>query len=103
MHRHEPSRHRRNQIRFRDRRKSHGEIGNGKRDATGTAAHSEDISDQERSVVLCRLLGPPNSGNSERHRDIVRRFGRFPHRNPILGRTMTEEEQDFLDQGGYAG
>jgi len=66
-------------------------------------AHSEDISDQERSVALCRQLGPPNSGNSERHRDIVRRFGRFPHRNPILGRTMTEEEQDFLDQGGYAG
>jgi hypothetical protein len=103
MHRHEPSRHRRNQIRFRDRRKSHGEIGNGKRDATGTAAHPEDISDQERSVVLCRLLGPPNSGNSERHRDIVRRFGRFPHRNPILGRTMTEDEQHFLDHGGYAG
>ena len=66
-------------------------------------AHSEDISDQERSVVLCRQLGPPNSGNSERHRDIVRRFGRFPHRNPTLGRAMTEEEQDFLDQGGYAG
>jgi len=36
-------------------------------------AHSEDISDQERSVALCRLLGPPNSNNSERHRDIVRR------------------------------
>jgi uncharacterized protein (DUF924 family) len=66
-------------------------------------AHSEDISDQERSVALCRLLGPPNSNNSERHRDIVRRFGRFPHRNPILGRTMTEAEQDFLDHGGYAG
>ena len=66
-------------------------------------AHSEDVSDQERSVALCRLLGPPNSNNSERHRDIVRRFGRFPHRNPILGRTMTEEEQAFLDQGGYAG
>ena len=66
-------------------------------------AHSEDLSDQERSVALCKPLGPPDSTNSERHRDIVRRFGRFPHRNPILGRTMTEEEQDFLDQGGYAG
>ena len=66
-------------------------------------AHSEDLSDQERSVALCRLLGPPNSSNSERHRDIVRRFGRFPHRNPILGLTMTEEEQTFLDHGGYAG
>ena len=66
-------------------------------------AHSEDLADQDRAVALCRHLGPPNSVNSERHRDIVRRFGRFPHRNPILGRTMTEEEQDFLDKGGYAG
>jgi len=66
-------------------------------------AHSEDLADQERCVALCRDLGSPDSINSERNRDIVRRFGRFPHRNPILGRTMTEEEQDFLDQGGYAG
>ena len=66
-------------------------------------AHSEDLADQERSVALCRLLGPPDSVSSERHRDIVRRFGRFPHRNSVLGRTMTEEEQHFLDQGGYAG
>jgi uncharacterized protein (DUF924 family) len=65
--------------------------------------HSEELADQERCVALCRHLGPPNSTHSERHRDIVRRFGRFPHRNPILGRNMTEEEQDFLDQGGYAG
>jgi uncharacterized protein (DUF924 family) len=66
-------------------------------------AHSEDVADQERCVALCRHLGPPNSVNSERHRDIVRRFGRFPHRNPILGRNMTPEEQEFLDQGGYSG
>jgi len=33
----------------------------------------------------------------------VKRFGRFPHRNPILGRIMTPAEQNFLDQGGYAG
>jgi uncharacterized protein (DUF924 family) len=66
-------------------------------------AHSEDLADQQRSVALCRRLGPPDSANAERHRDIVRRFGRFPHRNPILGRTTTREEQDFLDQGGYAG
>jgi uncharacterized protein (DUF924 family) len=66
-------------------------------------AHSEDLADQQRSVALNAPLGEPNASNSRRHHDIVRRFGRFPHRNPILGRRMTEEEQDFLDQGGYAG
>ncbi len=66
-------------------------------------AHSEDLADQDRSVALCGPLGSPDSAHSERHRDIVKRFGRFPHRNPILGRTMTPEEQDFLDRGGYAG
>ena len=65
--------------------------------------HSEDLADQERSVVLCAPLGPPDSAHSERHRDIVKRFGRFPHRNSILGRPMTPEEQEFLDHGGYAG
>ena len=65
--------------------------------------HSEDLADQERSVALCAPLGSPDSAHSERHRDIVKRFGRFPHRNPILGRNMTAEEQEFLDHGGYAG
>ena len=53
--------------------------------------------------MLCAPLGPPDSEHSERHREIVKRFGRFPHRNSILGRTMTPEEQEFLDHGGYAG
>jgi len=66
-------------------------------------AHSEDLADQERSVALNRRLGQPNLSHAERHRDIVRRFGRFPHRNPILGRTTTPEEQRFLDDGGFAG
>jgi len=65
--------------------------------------HSEDIADQERSVALMRDLGHPDLPHAERHRDIVKRFGRFPHRNPILGRTMTAEEQRYLDEGGYAG
>jgi uncharacterized protein (DUF924 family) len=65
--------------------------------------HSEDLADQERCVALCRHLGPPDSASSERHRDIVRRFGRFPHRNSILGRVMSAEEQAYLDQGGYGG
>ena len=38
-----------------------------------------------------------------KHRDIIRRFGRFPHRNAALGREMTAEEQAFLDTGGFAG
>jgi uncharacterized protein (DUF924 family) len=37
------------------------------------------------------------------HRDIVARFGRFPHRNAALGRTTTPAEQAFLDEGGFAG
>jgi uncharacterized protein (DUF924 family) len=65
--------------------------------------HSEDIADQERSVMLMLELGHPDLAHAERHRDIVKRFGRFPHRNPILGRVMTSEEQRFLDEGGYAG
>ena len=65
--------------------------------------HSEDLADQERSVALCRRLGQPTLSHAEGHRDIVRRFGRFPHRNPILGREMTKEEQRFLDDGGFAG
>ena len=66
-------------------------------------AHSEDLADQERSVALARRLAPPNPAHAERHRDIIRRFGRFPHRNPILGRSMTEEEKRYLAEGGYAG
>ncbi len=65
--------------------------------------HSEELADQERAVALCRPLGEPALSHAARHRDIVRRFGRFPHRNPILGRMMTAEEQVFLDSGGFAG
>lgn len=66
-------------------------------------AHSEYLADQDRSVELGRHLGLLDSEHSHRHRDIVKRFGRFPHRNPVLGRNMTAEEQEFLDRGGYAG
>jgi uncharacterized protein (DUF924 family) len=65
--------------------------------------HSEDLADQERAVILCGPLGPPDSVSSERHREIVKRFERFPHRNAILGRNTTPEEQEFLDSGGFAG
>lgn len=66
-------------------------------------AHSESLADQERSVELTRRIGKANLEHAEGHRDIVRRFGRFPHRNPILGRAMTAEEQHFLDSGGFSG
>jgi uncharacterized protein (DUF924 family) len=65
--------------------------------------HSEDLTDQDRSVELNRSLGQPDLSRAEKHRHIVRRFRRFPHRNSILGRIMTREEQRFLDEGGYAG
>jgi uncharacterized protein (DUF924 family) len=66
-------------------------------------AHSEVLADQDRSVALAASLPEPSLSNARRHRDIIRRFGRFPHRNPILGRDMRPDEQRFLDEGGYAG
>jgi uncharacterized protein (DUF924 family) len=66
-------------------------------------AHSESLIDQDRSVELVRRLGQPHLTYAEHHRDIIRRFGRFPHRNPILGRSMTPEEQNYLENGGFKG
>jgi uncharacterized protein (DUF924 family) len=66
-------------------------------------AHSEDLADQDMSVELHKLLDPSYGLNARRHRDIVTRFGRFPHRNGILGRNTTDAEQDFLDAGGFRG
>jgi uncharacterized protein (DUF924 family) len=65
--------------------------------------HSEELADQERAVELCSRLGGRNLQQAEHHRDIVRRFGRFPHRNAILGRVSTPEEVHYLAHGGYAG
>ena len=65
--------------------------------------HSETLADQARCVALSERLGEPNLGHARHHHDLVKRFGRFPHRNPILGRTMTAEEQRYLDEGGYKG
>jgi uncharacterized protein (DUF924 family) len=66
-------------------------------------AHSESLADQDRSVELHHRLEPQVMRHALEHRDIVRRFGRFPHRNIILGRPTTPEEQAFLDAGGFAG
>lgn len=65
--------------------------------------HSEDLADQERAVELIRPLGALYERYAIEHRDIVRRFGRFPHRNPLLGRETTAEEAAFLAAGGFAG
>lgn len=66
-------------------------------------AHSEELADQERAVALARGIGADDLMHAEHHRDIVRRFGRFPHRNAILGRESTAEERDYLANGGYQG
>jgi uncharacterized protein (DUF924 family) len=66
--------------------------------------HSEDTDDQDYCVELCRALGNENNLKyAELHADVIRRFGRFPHRNAVLGRTTTPEEQSFLDSGGFSG
>ncbi len=65
--------------------------------------HSEDLVDQDRSVALYAPIGGETARYAEIHRDIIVRFGRFPHRNAILGRATTPEEQAFLDEGGFAG
>ncbi len=59
--------------------------------------HSEDLADQDLSVWLYEGLGNAHSLHFAReHRDIIARFGRFPHRNAALGRPNTAEESEFL-------
>lgn len=66
--------------------------------------HSESLAAQERSVVLCESLGKADTLRfAILHRDLIRRFGRFPHRNAALGRNTTAEEQAYLDGGGFSG
>jgi uncharacterized protein (DUF924 family) len=66
--------------------------------------HSEALADQERCADLCRLAADPEGVRyAELHAGIIRRFGRFPHRNAALGRMTTPQEQAFLDDGGFSG
>lgn len=65
--------------------------------------HSESLEDQERSVELNATLDANTQRFARLHRDIIARFGRFPHRNELLGRESSAEEQRFLDEGGFAG
>jgi uncharacterized protein (DUF924 family) len=65
--------------------------------------HSEQLADQDLAVELTRPLGDEPLRYAVMHRDIIEKFGRFPHRNAVLGRTTTPEEQRFLDDGGFGG
>lgn len=63
--------------------------------------HSETMADQDRAVALITAMGDATyTQYAEAHRDVIRRFGRFPHRNRALGRDNTPEEQAWLDAGG---
>ena len=63
--------------------------------------HSEDLKDQDRCCALMATLGNPDLVDyADRHRAIIRRFGRFPHRNTALGRPSTPEEIEFLKMPG---
>ena len=67
--------------------------------------HSENLIDQDRAVRLIHSRLPDTEASTlthaRVHRSIIRKFGRFPYRNAVLGRTMTPAEQKFMDDGGY--
>lgn len=65
--------------------------------------HAENAADQELSVAKTAALGGEPYRFALHHRDIIGRFGRFPHRNGLLGRASTGEELRFLAQGGFQG
>lgn len=67
--------------------------------------HSEGMAEQERSVALNEALGDAETARWARHhRGIIARFGRFPHRNAVLGRESTEAERAFLtEEGAFQG
>ncbi len=66
--------------------------------------HSELLADQDRCLRLYEAFGDPQQLKfAATHRDIIVKFGRFPHRNRLLGRETTPAEREFLDSGGFAG
>jgi uncharacterized protein (DUF924 family) len=66
--------------------------------------HSESIADQDRSMQLFGGIGDAELMKyAQLHHDLIRRFGRFPHRNAALGRESTREEIDYLASGGFSG
>ena len=66
--------------------------------------HSEALADQQRSLDLFNATGDANYIRyAQLHYDLIARFGRFPHRNPALGRDSTEAELAYLAEGGFSG
>ncbi|MGB3406018.1 MAG: DUF924 family protein [Jannaschia sp.] len=65
--------------------------------------HSEALDDQDRAIDLIgeRMDAPETLLHARVHREVIRRFGRFPFRNEALGRRNTAEEDRFLSEGGY--
>jgi uncharacterized protein (DUF924 family) len=67
--------------------------------------HSENLCDQDRCVrLICERMPEHGAGNlthARAHREVIRRFGRFPHRNALLGRSSTAPERAFEENGGY--
>ncbi len=65
--------------------------------------HSESVLDQRRCVALMHAFSTPNSLHfAKLHLHVIERFGRFPHRNPVLGRTTTPAERAYLEGGGFS-
>ena len=66
--------------------------------------HSEALVDQDRCIGLYEALGDAEQLRYAReHRDVIKKFGRFPHRNRALDRSTTQAEREFLDGHGVAG
>ena len=67
--------------------------------------HSENLADQDECVRLSdvRLKADGTLKAAKTHRDIIAKFGRFPHRNAVLGRETLPEEKAFLEGGGFSG
>jgi len=70
--------------------------------------HSESLADQDHGVRLCEAVRDETGDGDPLHwavlhRDVIARFGRFPHRNRLLGRETRPEEQAYLDGGGFGG
>ncbi len=65
--------------------------------------HAESLAAQNRAVALMEPLGAEAVKWAVLHRDIIKRFGRFPHRNAALGRQTSQAEREFLESGGFAG
>ncbi len=66
--------------------------------------HAEDLGQQDRGLALATELGDAEMVKwANIHRNVIAKFGRFPHRNPVLGRETTADEHRFLNEGGFAG